>query len=261
MSLDYKLMFAWHISMMFLFISGRALTTSQELEVAVILMVILVSLSMRNRRARNWHWQGTEPKQVFFVAGGIVLTAIFLYAATPQFPLSNPAFFPWYMAGLGIGVMNALAGLRLVCWSETEFAADCGSNAAAAVQATESQATQSQPEEPPWHGILRGIYTTVFFCVWFTFIVFFYVSGKTFRDGSPVPTPTQTAPMTEHGKTVYVTPEQKALCDLLMMISMMGMPSVILAGPILHFLVGVKLYPNTPTLKEYMARKSANSVG
>jgi len=36
-----------------------------------------------------------------------------------------------------------------------------------------------------------------------------------FRDGSPVPTPTQTEAVIEHGKTVYVTRNQKILPDRL----------------------------------------------
>jgi hypothetical protein len=41
-----------------------------------------------------------------------------------------------------------------------------------------------------------------------------------------------------------------------MMISMIGIPTTIVAGAILHFFVGVKLHPNTPTLKEYLQKKS-----
>jgi hypothetical protein len=37
---------------------------------------------------------------------------------------------------------------------------------------------------------------------------------------------------------------------------MIGVPSVIAAGAILHFLMGVKLSPNAPTLEEYWNRKA-----
>jgi hypothetical protein len=72
-----------------------------------------------------------------------------------------------------------------------------------------------------------------------------------FHEGSPAPTATQADPITEHGRTVYVTHKETVLDDCLLTISTIGVPSVIAAGAILHFLMEVKLFPNAPTLKEY----------
>ncbi len=255
MSLDYKLMFAWHGCMMFLFIAGGAFTLRQEITVATILLVVLVTISMRNRRASNWHWAGAEPKQRLTAAGTILATGFFLFAASPLFPPSNPNALPWYLAGLGIGTMNFLIALRLVRSTQSEFLADC-QGAASPPAAPEPPAMQTDPN---WKRILRGAYSVAFFLVWLNFLVFFYISGKTFRDGLPAPTATHTDPMTQHGHTVYVTHDQKILADRLMLVAMTGIPAVLATGAILHFLVGVKIFDNTPTLRESLNRKSTNA--
>jgi hypothetical protein len=69
----------------------------------------------------------------------------------------------------------------------------------------------------------------------------------------------QTEASSDHGKTVYITHDQKSLSDRLELFAFVGIPFVIVGGLLLHFLVGVKLYPNTPTLREFLARKSSGS--
>lgn len=248
MSLDFKLMFVWHGCMMILFATGGFFTTRQELIFAAILMTVLLLLAMRHRRTRNWHWQGVEPKQVFGAGGGVLLTIAFLFAATPLFPPSKPQALPWYLAGFGIGAMNFLSALRLARTSESQFIADCQDHSQG--PASEPHALPSVPavsDTVVWRRWTRTTFTLAFFFVWSNFVVFFYLSGKDFRDGTPAPTTTHTEPVTQHGHTVYVTREQKARDDRLMMISMVGVPSVIAAGFILHYLVGVKVFDNIPS--------------
>jgi hypothetical protein len=55
---------------------------------------------------------------------------------------------------------------------------------------------------------------------------------------------------------VYVTHKQKVICDELELFAFIGIPSVLAGGLVLHFLLGVKLFPNAPTLREYVAGKS-----
>ena len=94
----------------------------------------------------------------------------------------------------------------------------------------------------------------IFFAVWLEFLVFFYYSGTAFRDGSPAPTPAKSEAVTKHGKTVYVARDQKILWDWLESFAFTGIPSVIVGGFLLHFLVGVKLFPNAPSLREFLAK-------
>jgi len=95
--------------------------------------------------------------------------------------------------------------------------------------------------------------------VWLEFLVFFYYSGVAYRDGSPVPTSTKTEAVTEHGRTLYIANHQKVVWDRLESSAFAGIPSVIIGGFLLHFLVRGKLYLNAPTLRELLARKSSGS--
>ena len=252
MSLDFKLMFVWHGSMMILFATGGRFSIRQELTLAALLMAVLFSASMQHRRSKGWHWQPIESKQFVWAAGTLLLTGVFLYAGTPLFSPSNPSFLPWYLAGLGIGIINVLSSIGLVRQSESQFIADC--------QITDSQvpavAPPSEPTDPAWQRFLRGAFHLAFLAIWLNFMVFVYLHSKAIRNGSPDPTATQTDPVTEHGGTVYVTHEEKVLDDRLLTISMIGIPSAIATAAILHFLVGVKLFPNAPTLKEYLNRRT-----
>lgn len=252
MSLDFKLMFVWHGSMMVLMMTGGLFTIGQELTLAAILTAVLFSLSMQNRRSNGWQWQPVESKQFAWAAGSLLLTCVFLYAGTPLFSPSNPNFLPWYLAGFGIGFMNVLSAIGLVRLSKSQFIADC--------QTTDSRVPALAPiaesADPAWQRFLRGAFHLAFLVIWLNFMVFFYLHGQAIRNGSPTPTATETDPVTEHGGTVYVTHKERVLDERLLTISMIGTPSLMAAGAILHFLVGVKLFPNAPTLKEYLNRKT-----
>jgi hypothetical protein len=252
MSLDFKLMFVWHGSMMFLMITGGNFTSGQELTFAAILMAVLFSVSIQHRRSKGWQWQPVESKQFAWAAGSLLLTALFLYASSPLFSPLNPGFLPWYLAGFGIGIMNVLSAIGLVRLSESQFIADCQTTAPQAP----ALAPTAEPADPAWQRFLRGSFQLAFLGIWLNFMVFFYLHGKAIRNGSPTPTAAQTDSVTEHGGTVYVTHKEKVLDDRLLTISMIGIPSAMAAAAILHFLLGVKLFPNAPTLKEYLNRKT-----
>lgn len=254
MSFEFKLMFVYHGCMMILFITGGAFSLRQELMLAGMLFLVLTSLSIRHRRLTGWRWQGVKPRNYLMAAGGVALMAVFLYAATPQFPPSDPRFLPWFLAGFGIGAFNILQTLRLVYPSEAAFLADCHEPGGQF-----EQAAVAEPTDPDWHRIVRATYSVLFFLVWLGFVGFFYYFGTALRDGSPVPTAAQPDAVVEHGKTVYITHAQKVLSDKLELFAFVGIPSVIVGGFVLHFLVGVKLYPNAPTLREFWARKSSGS--
>jgi len=254
MSLELKLMFAYHGCMMMLFISGGSFSTKQQLIVAGVLVAALITISMRHRRSVGWRWQGVKTVDLVKAVAGVAFTAVFLYAATPFFPASSPRFFPWYLAGLGIGVFNVLQALRLVHPSEAAFLADCREPGAPVEQARQVEST-----DPAWHKVVRACYSFLSFIVWLGFLAFFYQSGTAFRNGSPVPTTTQTDEVTNHAETAYITHKEKILSDRLQRFAFVGIPSVLGGGFVLHFLVGVKPFPNTPTLQEYWAKRSCGN--
>jgi hypothetical protein len=250
MSLEFKLGFVYHGCMMFLFVAGGAFSVWQEVSLTIVILAVLASLSVRHRRSAGWRWQGAKPQNWLMAIGVVVLTGVFLYAATPMFPPSNPRFLPWYLAGLGIGMFNILDVLRLANLSEAAFLANCHKPGSQVVQTT-----NAEPAELHWRRLARAIITVLFFVVWLGAIASFYYSGAAFREGSSVPTATRADPLTDHGITVYIAHSQKILCDRLEWFAFIGIPLVFLAGLSLHFLVGVKLFPNIPTLSELLARK------
>jgi hypothetical protein len=251
-----RLLSGYQLSMMVLFAAGGYLTVRQEFTIAAGIATLIVLVSRYYRKRRHWRWPGIKPKDVLYALGGIVLMTFFLYAATPLFPPNDGQNLPWYLFGLGIGVFNVLAAPNLVCSSEAEFASHC--------MIIDQYGRELEPEpvvepseeisEPKWKRIIQVTYTVTFMLVWICSVASVYSFGTAFKNGSPQPTATQTEPLEDHSKTVYVTPAEKRRIHALQLVSWIGIPTLIIGGLVLHFLVGVKLFTNVPTLAEYLNR-------
>jgi hypothetical protein len=259
MSAELRLMFVYHGCMMVLFMTGGALNVNLELAIATILIAVGAAFSLRRRREKNWHWHSPGPKGIAIAAGIVILIAFFLCSATPGFSPAKPQFLPWYLAGFGIGLFGVLSALNLVKSSEAEFEAECGEPPPPSPIAS----GQSRPVASParWKQVLRGAFTVYFLAVWVTGVGFFYLDGKAFSGGASAPTTFQTEPMTQHGKTVYASRAEKRRDDLLQTAMIVGIPSIFVLGFVIHFLIGVKLVDNAPTMRELLARRSDERLG
>jgi hypothetical protein len=180
---------------------------------------------------------------------------VFLYSATPLFPPNNGHVVPWYLAGFGIGLSGVLQSLNVVFSSEAEFASNC------LTVDQYGRRLQTEPELSPlvapeakWRRVTKAIYAAVFILLWVCGLASFYLFGTAFRNGSPEPTTTQTEPLEDHGKTVYVTSVDKEQIHALQLVSWVGVPLLLISGAILHFVLGVRLLANAPTLSEYLNR-------
>ena len=255
MSLDMRLMFGYHAGMMVMMVAGGYLTIQQELAIAAAIAALITLLSRYYRNKKHWRWPGVKPIDVLYAVGGVVLISFFLYSATPVAPPNNSHVVPWYLAGLGIGLFGILQSLKVVYPAKAEFAAHCmiidqyGRELEPA-----REPIPAQPQEPNWKRVTKVVYTVVFMFVWVCGVASFYFFGTAMKNGSPEPTVTQTEPLEDHGETVYVTPAEMHRVHGLQLVSWVGVPIMIVSGAILHFLVGVKLFPNTPTLGEYLSR-------
>ena len=255
MSLDMRLMFGYHISMMGMMVAGGSLTVRQELTIAATIASLILLVSHYHRQKKHWRWPGIKPVNVLYALGGIFFISIFLYSVTPLAPPNNGHIVPWYLAGLGIGLFGILQSLKVAYASEAEFASDCMIIDQYGRELEPAHAPSSeQVSEPNWKRVTKVTYTTVFMLVWVSGVGSFYLFGTAFKNGSAQPTATQTEPLEDHGKTVYVTPTDKRRVHALQLVSWLGVPVVLISGAILHFLVGVKLFPNTPTVSEYLNR-------
>jgi len=151
-SLDFKLMFVYHIAMMFLF-GTRILDDSiGQALFALVLFIVLVVISALHKIREKWKWPGIS----MFILPSALLNLAFVYAflafvgytINPDFVLPNlqsinlavlvteswaaiitaasyPAMTPWYLAGIGIGAFNLLSNLKLVTSKKSEFEAQC----------------------------------------------------------------------------------------------------------------------------------------
>jgi amino acid transporter len=256
MSIDMKLMFGYHISMMAMMVAGGSLTVRQELTIAATIAALILLVSRYHRQKKHWRWPEIKPANVLYALGGAFLISIFLYSATPLFPPNNGRFVPWYLAGLGIGLFNILQSLKVAYASEAEFASDCMiiDQCGRELQPTHAP-PPLQSSEPKWKRATKVTYTTVFMLVWVCGVASFYFFGTAFKNGSPEPTATRNEPLKDHGKTVYVTRTDELRVHGLQLVCWVGIPVLLISGAILHFLVGVKLFPNTPTLSEYLNRR------
>ena len=262
MSLDMRLFFGYHLSMMAMMVAGGSLTIRHELTIAASVAALMVVVSRSHRQKRHWRWPGIKPRNVLYAVGGVVLILFFLYSAEPLFPPNNGHIVPWYLAGLGIGLFNVLQSLKVVYPAESEFSSECMivDQYGRELEPKRESASVTEPREVTWKRVTKTMYTVAFVLVWVCGVASFYFFGTAFRSGSPEPKISQSEPLEDHGKTVYVTPAEKHRVHTLQLISWIGIPVVLLCGAVLHFLVGVKLFPNTPTLFEYLNRtkKSAS---
>jgi membrane-associated HD superfamily phosphohydrolase len=152
MSLDFKLMFVYHIAMMFLFAVTPIKNPVQQAYLALLLMLVLVSVSCIHKIKSNWSWPGLTLTSLPAFMFNLVFTYAFLVFSSyvmqqgdafPQPDIENievllteswqvvlqaaskPHLTPWYLGGLGIAFMNAMVSLRLSTLKQTEFDAQC----------------------------------------------------------------------------------------------------------------------------------------
>jgi len=257
-SLDFRLMFVYHGCMILLLVAGQSFSDGWEVLIAAFVATVLVSISLRHRREMNWHWRGAKAKNVLVGLGGMALTGFFLFAGSPLFPPSDHRFLPWYLAGIGIAAFGVLGALNVVGFSKAEFLKDCQQPETSASSTTTPSIvapTGADAAELPWKRVVRAALMIFFFLVWLDGVASFYFFGVAFRDGSPAPTATKTEPLVDHGQIVFVASSQKALVDSLQTVMSIGIPMVFVLGFIVHFLLGVKLVPNAPTLSEWRANR------
>jgi hypothetical protein len=181
---------------------------------------------------------------------------IFEFASSGSAPPSDPRFLPWHLAGLGLAVFAVLAALRIAQVSDADFLKQC--EAAGFTDSDLKHVTRTVPlvpTDPLWKRVSRGAFYVLGFMVWLDAMASFYCSDVAFRNGSAKPTPTQTEPLNSHGLIVYIQHAQKVQIDFLQNVMSIGIPSIIVCGLILHFLLEVRLFPNTPTLKEWRKQR------
>jgi hypothetical protein len=239
MSFEFKGMFAYHIVMMAMMLVGGSLAFIAQIAIAGVIAFLVAAASLLRRLRHRWRWPGLT---VLRAAGAVLLAALmgyFLFAGVggalqaQSFALDRPfAPGPWMLAGLGIAVFSILNVLRVTHVSEKAFQRECGD------QALEPQ--PAPPPEPRWKVVTKYVFFVGFLAVWLEVVTAIYVFDRTFRSGSPMPSAEQTAPLTNHGVTVYVTPAEKRLVDQLQGFMFIGIPAAIATAFFLQYVLKIR---------------------
>lgn len=243
MSLDLRLMFVYHIAMMALWLLSWTgfITLPLEIVVVALLALAITGLLVWHRKKHDWRWPRIGFMNVFWAATSIVLGAVFLVAATLPFSPLNPSLLPWCAAVGGIFLFNALTSLKVLCLSQQQFLRACHPN-------TEDPPKPDAPKEPVWKKRVRTIFNVYILAVWLVGVAFFWRSGTAFRDGANAPTPQRTEELSDHGRKVFITPDEMRIVTLLKLGLIVGTPSALLAGAFIHFILRVNLDPRVPML-------------
>lgn len=244
MSFEFKSFFAYHIAMMAMAAAGSALPLRGKVFIAAAILSGVFFLSARRRLAMGWHWRAPGPGRILAAFFGVALIGIFIASGTPLFPIKGAAA-SWYLAVFGIGLFGFLQALGVTHFAEADFIAECGPIA---------QSETHELGDPVWKRVARGAFSILFLLVWLDGVASFYVFGTTFQTGSPVATATQTETLVNHGQVVYVEASQKRLVERLQAGMTIGIPTAMVIGFVLHFIIGVQLFPNTPTLSQLRSR-------
>ncbi len=151
-SFDFKLMFVYHITMMFLFMFNPIEEPLKQLEFAVTLSILLIIASVVHKLRTNWTWPGLSRSSIPSAIFTLIFTYSFLVFSSSTISnmdiisnidlesleslmvkswrsilnaASNPTFTPWYLAGAGIGLMNILVALNLATHKKSAFKVQC----------------------------------------------------------------------------------------------------------------------------------------
>ncbi len=108
-------------------------------------------------------------------------------------------------------------------------------------------------------GILRLAYCIFFLIVWLDAVASFYHFGSAFRNGALTPNALQSEPLSNHGDVVYITSAEKKMIEILQTGMAIGIPSVLFVGAILHFILGIPLFPDASV--EEWGQRTKCSVG
>jgi hypothetical protein len=246
--LDYKFFVIYQICMMALFITGGFQSVAIELTITIGLIVTFIFLTIRQRQRTGWRWPGVTTTGVISGLASILLGGLFLFSVTPMASPSNPNFLPWYLAVLGALLYWLLRSLQIVGFSRT--------NILKKDSEIESHAQEFRPKshEALWKKIVRIVFWTVVLIGFLEGLATFYYFGVTYQNGSPTLTATQTEPLNDHGRIVYITPEEKSFLNLLEGGMELNLPIMASFLIFIHFILGVRIVSRIPTMWELWKR-------
>lgn len=242
-SLDYKLFYVYEICLGVLGEFGHRLSVRQELLDAIVLAAIVVGISRRYRRRMNWRWPGVTPNGALNAAMAMLLAGAYEYAGTVFAPVSDPRFLPIHLLTLAIFAFLVLRALGIMQPSKSGFLRRC--EAAPGMAAGMAEAA---PAPSAGQRAVRIVYGLVYQFVWLDAAALLYFLGVALRNNSPKPTPALPDELVI--VEMYVAHGVKVRLEVLLAVCVTGFALLALAGLVLHFFLGVRLFPDLPTYRE-----------
>lgn len=219
---------------------GNKITLATGLILTGAFVLLLGVFSVRHRMASGWRWPGVTPRNILHAVLTLVLGGLFAFAVNPLFPITNPSVRPWYLGLAGVVLFNVLRALQILEASETGFQEKCP--AKSVPQVTPGIYTPTRPNRDR-KTMIKSVYSGFFLLVWLIGLASFYFFGVALKNGSPIPTTSQTESLSDHGRVVYVTPIEELVVDLLVNGMAVGIFVVIVLGFLLQKYFGIKLFP------------------
>jgi hypothetical protein len=112
--------------------------------------------------------------------------------------------------------------------------------------------------DPLWKTVTRRILIGLAIILALSLFATFLAQDNIFQGGSRIATAAQPVPLTNKGKTVFISQSDRVLNDRLTLV-FFAIPAYVGLLLIVHFFVGVKVFQNLPTLAELKARRSSAS--
>ena len=146
-------------------------------------------------------------------------------------------------------LFNILTNLRVLTYSKNQFNKQCK-------EFDQNDIEINKTKEPNLNKIVRISYSIFFMAVWIASVGFSWTYSRAFSSGYDNPSGNKIERITEHGETKYISSKEKKTIDILQKCMFTGIPMALLGGFFIHFIVGIKLFPNTSTLKEKFSRRN-----
>lgn len=220
-SLDFMLVIALELLLVAILIMSGKLSLERQAVLAASGLTLVVSISVARRIRRRWHWPGITRRDMFkaliVAAGGL----LFLASLYPRYSPFTSRGFAWFSIAAIIFIYGMLESLRIIPDSEDFFKLCCGDKASAK-QALLQYAGKKN------NNLKHPVFYSFFAVVWILTMIYFWKAESAFSTGAPQPTLEKTASMSDHGRTVYITPEDRRTIRLLSIPFFLGIPLVLI---------------------------------
>ena len=190
------------------------------------------------RRVRHgWRWPGLSALRLLAT---LLLLVVFSYFALFKVVDAFVGFLylsAYSLRVWGLALFVLLYAFRIVHLTERDFRAECRDPLPA-----EPEIEREPPApRPRWKTALRWSFLAVFLALWLEAMASFYVVKTTYDAAAPQPTAVKTERLVPFGDTVFVTPAEKRLVDLLLIVMQIGFAFLIALWITLRLLFGVDL--------------------